>query len=222
MHPARAAAMAVPPISTPPQTGMVRSADEMEGGADDGVPPAKRQKVAKLPGGALYPEETWITMHPASFQSVCIVECYIADSLSFISTRSHSGYNFPTIVPSQSGNSMELLLLSQTCPSLSLFPRYVIVCFNIRGARWHRRESGFLMPTSCLPTRIRSRCTIWKMRICWCLVFVMPRRNSYRILRPICCFFVLFCVFTLSSSLHITLFILLKSFLKPAKLSSRL
>ncbi|KAK7693235.1 hypothetical protein QCA50_002801 [Cerrena zonata] len=60
MHPARAAAMSVPP----PQTGMVRSADEMEGGADDGAPPAKRQKVAKLPGGALYPEEAWTNMHP--------------------------------------------------------------------------------------------------------------------------------------------------------------
>ncbi|KAJ2930089.1 hypothetical protein H1R20_g7013, partial [Candolleomyces eurysporus] len=46
------------------QAGMVRSADEMmEGGASD-LPPAKRQRVAKLPGGALYPEEDWINMHP--------------------------------------------------------------------------------------------------------------------------------------------------------------
>ncbi|CAL1704136.1 unnamed protein product [Somion occarium] len=63
MHPARAAALAGSPVGTPPQTGMVRSAEEMEG-ADDGIPPAKRQKVAKLPGGALYPEENWISMHP--------------------------------------------------------------------------------------------------------------------------------------------------------------
>ena len=48
------------------QAGMVRSADEMmEGGASD-LPPAKRQKVAKLPGGALYPEEDWVNMHPVS------------------------------------------------------------------------------------------------------------------------------------------------------------
>lgn len=55
-----------PPGTMPyggPQTGMVRSAEEM--GADD-LPPAKRQRVAKLPGGALYPEEDWINMHPVS------------------------------------------------------------------------------------------------------------------------------------------------------------
>ncbi|KDQ59456.1 hypothetical protein JAAARDRAFT_191976 [Jaapia argillacea MUCL 33604] len=51
-------------VGTPPQTGMVRSADEMEGGGGDEMPPAKRQKVAKLPGGQLYPEADWIAMHP--------------------------------------------------------------------------------------------------------------------------------------------------------------
>ncbi|KAL1741894.1 Pre-mRNA splicing factor PRP21 like protein-domain-containing protein [Schizophyllum fasciatum] len=45
------------------QAGQVRSADEMEGGAD-AAPPAKRQRVAKLPGGQLYPEADWIGMHP--------------------------------------------------------------------------------------------------------------------------------------------------------------
>lgn len=49
-----------------PQAGMVRSADEMEGAVDE-IPPAKRQRVAKLPGGALYPEADWIAMHPVSF-----------------------------------------------------------------------------------------------------------------------------------------------------------
>jgi len=48
------------------QAGMVRSADEMENGSADNLPPAKRQKVAKLPGGALYPEEDWISLHPVS------------------------------------------------------------------------------------------------------------------------------------------------------------
>ncbi|KAJ3479401.1 hypothetical protein NLI96_g9086 [Meripilus lineatus] len=37
-----------------PQLGMVTSADEMNGG-EDGHPPVKRQKVAKLPGGQYYP-----------------------------------------------------------------------------------------------------------------------------------------------------------------------
>lgn len=49
-----------------PQAGMVRSADEMEGVVDE-TPPAKRQRVAKLPGGGLYPEADWIAMHPVSF-----------------------------------------------------------------------------------------------------------------------------------------------------------
>ncbi|KAI0362672.1 hypothetical protein OH77DRAFT_1585019 [Trametes cingulata] len=63
MHPARAAALAAP-MPGGPQVGMVRSADEMEGGSQDDIPPAKRQRVAKLPGGALYPEQDWINMHP--------------------------------------------------------------------------------------------------------------------------------------------------------------
>jgi len=65
MHPSRLAALAVSPVGTPPQIGMVRSADEMEGvDGQDGMPPAKRQKVAKLPAGQYYPEQDWINMHP--------------------------------------------------------------------------------------------------------------------------------------------------------------
>ncbi|TFK55258.1 hypothetical protein OE88DRAFT_1622827 [Heliocybe sulcata] len=51
-------------MSPPPQAGMVRTADQMEGGQGEGMPPPKRQKVAKLPGGALYPEADWLAMHP--------------------------------------------------------------------------------------------------------------------------------------------------------------
>jgi hypothetical protein len=43
---------------------MVRSADEMDGA--DGTPPAKRQKIAKLPGGQYFPEADWINLHPVS------------------------------------------------------------------------------------------------------------------------------------------------------------
>ncbi|KAI6028332.1 Pre-mRNA splicing factor PRP21 like protein-domain-containing protein [Pisolithus orientalis] len=46
----------------PPQTGTVRSADQVEGLEEQ--PQVKRQKIAKLPGGALYPEADWIAMHP--------------------------------------------------------------------------------------------------------------------------------------------------------------
>ncbi|KAH0830505.1 Pre-mRNA splicing factor PRP21 like protein-domain-containing protein [Lanmaoa asiatica] len=56
MHPARMASM------TGSQIGMVRSADEMDGLEEQ--PQIKRQKIAKLPGGALYPEADWISMHP--------------------------------------------------------------------------------------------------------------------------------------------------------------
>ena len=65
---ARAAALNTPPVPVPspgipPQQGTVRTADEMEG-VEDGGPPAKRQKVAKLPPGQYYPEADWINMHP--------------------------------------------------------------------------------------------------------------------------------------------------------------
>ncbi|PCH38337.1 hypothetical protein WOLCODRAFT_66080 [Wolfiporia cocos MD-104 SS10] len=65
MHPARVAALAGSPggVGTPPQAGMVRSADEMEGAAEE-IPPAKRQKIAKIPGTQMYNEEDWINMHP--------------------------------------------------------------------------------------------------------------------------------------------------------------
>jgi splicing factor 3A subunit 1 len=65
MHPSRIAALASGgPIGTPPQAGMIRGADEMEGA--EGTPPAKRQKIAKPPGGQYYPEADWINMHPVS------------------------------------------------------------------------------------------------------------------------------------------------------------
>jgi splicing factor 3A subunit 1 len=62
MHPSRLAALA----AGGGQLGVVRSADEMEGSGGDELPPAKRQKVAKLPGGQLYTEADWISMHPVS------------------------------------------------------------------------------------------------------------------------------------------------------------
>ncbi|KAK7015039.1 Pre-mRNA splicing factor PRP21 like protein-domain-containing protein [Favolaschia claudopus] len=65
MHPTRAAALAAAngALQSAAAAGMVRSADEMEGNADD-MPPAKRQRVAKLPGGQLYAEADWIARHP--------------------------------------------------------------------------------------------------------------------------------------------------------------
>ncbi|KAF8633734.1 hypothetical protein AX17_004390 [Amanita inopinata Kibby_2008] len=64
MHPSRMAALAAANGTIQgAQAGVVRSAEEMEGGVDE-LPPAKRQRVAKLPGGALYPEADWIAMHP--------------------------------------------------------------------------------------------------------------------------------------------------------------
>ncbi|EJD06005.1 uncharacterized protein FOMMEDRAFT_104418 [Fomitiporia mediterranea MF3/22] len=66
MHPSRLAALgASPPLGT------VRSADQMEsvegggmGEGDGGLPPAKKQKIARLPGGQYYPEQNWIDLHP--------------------------------------------------------------------------------------------------------------------------------------------------------------
>lgn len=52
------------------KAGQVRSADEMMEGATDEVPPAKRQRVNKIPGAQICTEEDWITMHPVGFQMV--------------------------------------------------------------------------------------------------------------------------------------------------------
>lgn len=55
----------MPPPRMPgavPQTGMVRTADQVEGLEQQ--PQIKKQKIAKLPGGALYPEADWASMHP--------------------------------------------------------------------------------------------------------------------------------------------------------------
>ena len=65
MHPSRMAALAAANGALQAQAGQVRSADQMEG--VDELPPAKRQRVAKLPGGQLYPENDWIAMHPVSW-----------------------------------------------------------------------------------------------------------------------------------------------------------
>lgn len=63
MHPQRLAALSgTPPI--PMQAGMIRPADQMEGIETDGIPPAKKQKVGRLPGGQYYPEQNWIDLHP--------------------------------------------------------------------------------------------------------------------------------------------------------------
>jgi splicing factor 3A subunit 1 len=45
----------------------------MEGGDGEGAPPAKRQKVAKLPGGQYYPEQDWINLHPVR---CCTWNCF--------------------------------------------------------------------------------------------------------------------------------------------------
>lgn len=72
MHPSRMAALAAANGVLQAQTGQTRSADEMEGGVDE-MPPAKRQRVAKLPGGQLYPEADWIAMHPVSLVSLFLL-----------------------------------------------------------------------------------------------------------------------------------------------------
>lgn len=69
-RPMNAPMNAYAPPPPPPPTGVIRSADEMATGDDQDVPPAKRQRVAKLPGGHLYPEQDWINTHPAPISIV--------------------------------------------------------------------------------------------------------------------------------------------------------
>jgi splicing factor 3A subunit 1 len=62
------------PAAPPPTAvtaGIVRPADQMDTDGDD-VPPAKRQRVAKLPGGQYYPEQDWINLHPVRLTFVYI------------------------------------------------------------------------------------------------------------------------------------------------------
>lgn len=61
-----------PPV--PAQQGTVRGADAMD--EDGDAPPAKRQKVAKLPGGQFYPEQDWISMHPVRSLLLPVVHVY--------------------------------------------------------------------------------------------------------------------------------------------------
>lgn len=59
MHPSRVAALAAANGVLQSQAGVVRTADQMEDVEDD-IPPAKRQKVNKVPGSQIYSEEDWI------------------------------------------------------------------------------------------------------------------------------------------------------------------
>jgi len=63
IHPSRVAALAAANGVLQSQAGVVRTADQMEGVEDD-IPPAKRQKVNKVPGSQIYSEEDWIGLHP--------------------------------------------------------------------------------------------------------------------------------------------------------------
>ncbi|KAF8638509.1 hypothetical protein AX16_010492 [Volvariella volvacea WC 439] len=70
LHASRMAALAAAngALQNSALAGTVRSADEMMQGDGvnpvDELPPAKRQRVAKIPGTQLYSEADWITMHP--------------------------------------------------------------------------------------------------------------------------------------------------------------
>lgn len=65
IHPSRVAALAAANGALQSQAGLIRTADQMEGVEDD-IPPAKRQRVNKLPGSQIYSEEDWIGLHPVS------------------------------------------------------------------------------------------------------------------------------------------------------------
>ncbi|KAG8831478.1 SF3a splicing factor complex subunit [Serendipita sp. 399] len=61
MHPSRASALAKPAGAV---AGTVRTAEEMLEGEPDGGTAMKRPRVGRLPGGELYPEDTWLTYYP--------------------------------------------------------------------------------------------------------------------------------------------------------------
>ncbi|KAE9386996.1 hypothetical protein BT96DRAFT_1081690 [Gymnopus androsaceus JB14] len=63
IHPSRVAALVAANNVLQSQAGVVRTADQMEG-VEDNIPPAKRQKVNRVPGSQIYSEEDWIGLHP--------------------------------------------------------------------------------------------------------------------------------------------------------------
>ena len=143
MHPSRIAALAAGGAA--PQVGTVRSADEMEGG--EGQPPAKRQKIAKLPGGQYYPETDWINMHPVSYPaSLCdpMASLNLHDSIQY-----HCRCNCPTIPRDRSGSSMARWLPSTTCRSTCSCLRCVSGSCNTPGVACLRRECGWHMLVRC-------------------------------------------------------------------------
>ena len=128
----------------PMQAGHVRSADEMDGGAD-AAPPAKRQRVAKLPGGQLYPEADWIAMHPVSEDSIREMIVLIGAP----STRSRSKYSSPRTIRNRSGSWTGRRSRCRSCRSTSLCRRCGTAFCRRRGARRPCRASG---------CRTRARC----------------------------------------------------------------
>lgn len=57
--------------------GTIRNVDEMHDGEEPSNEQlAKRQRVAKLPGGHLYPEQNWIDMHPVRLSFLCRLVIY--------------------------------------------------------------------------------------------------------------------------------------------------
>lgn len=91
-----------------PQLGSVRSAEEMEG-ADEHVPPAKRQKIPKLPVGQFYPEQDWINLHPV--RNISLASGWLKGIMLMLcishSIRFHSKCNCPTIRRRLNGSLMD-------------------------------------------------------------------------------------------------------------------
>lgn len=146
MHPARMAALGGPPGPSVPVAGVVRSADEMTGADDDPVTLAKRQRVEKLPGGHLYPEQNWIDMHPVRFSDVAyvpILTCSVT-SIPFICKC-----NSPPIQPNRNGNWMAKSLTLAICTLPLLSRHYVTASLNnwtarflLGGCDWYMRAKN--------------------------------------------------------------------------------
>lgn len=166
MHPSRVAALAAGgPIGTPALAGTIRSADEMEA---DRMPPAKRQKVAKLPGGQCYPEADWISMHPVSSYSYLTLREVVL-KIIHTSTQSLCKCNFLTTRQNLSGSSTVVSSPFLICLSTCWYPRSAIVFYNIQEAAYQRLECDYRTPARCLQTHIPSRVLTWRMRIFLCL-----------------------------------------------------
>lgn len=162
MHPSRMAALGGGgPGPSVPVAGVVRTADEMMGADDDPVTLAKRQRVEKLPGGHLYPEQNWIDMHPVCFPDFTVTSTHLV-TYSILFTYK---FNSPPIQPNPNGSWMAKSSTLPIFKSRLLFRRCETASQNRSTAPSLLAGCDWCMRVKSCETQALWRAIIWIMVI---------------------------------------------------------